>query len=235
MGKIRTNSGVLKFRMIPLFLGVKVIDREKSTENLLLLKSVLDQAQIRFMLIAGTLLGAVREKDFIAHDEDVDLAFLAEDKERVLDLLPTIVEAGFTIARYNRRGVLSVMRQGEYIDLYFFDRYDADIRTCDGWLILDRFFADTAPLEFKGTSFLAPRDTEEYLLFEYGANWRTPIVWNNYTMPRWKVWMLKGKEYVKEWLPDWLYFRLARKAQQRNEAQSMQRVQRYFSYKQNSN
>lgn len=232
MGKIKTNNGVLHYRMVPLYPGVKIIDKAKSTENLLLLKAVLDRQQIPFLLIAGTLLGAVREGDFIAHDEDIDLAFLAEDKQRVLDALPAMIETGFAIARYNRRGVLSVIRQGEYIDLYFFAPYAANQRACDGWIVLEQFLIDTAPYEFKGASFLAPREYREYLLCEYGADWQTPIAWNNYKMPKWRITLLKIKEYIKEIMPDRLYFYLARRSERRHEERCKIRFERYFARKQ---
>lgn len=232
MSKIILSNGVIRYKPIPLYPGVKIIDRVQATENLLLLKSILDRAQIPFMLIAGTLLGAVREGDFIAHDEDIDLAFLAEDKQRVLDALPDMVAAGFDVARYNRRGIVSVIRKGEYIDLYFFAPYAANQRACDGWIVLEQFLIDTAPYAFKGTTFLAPREYQEYLLCEYGSNWQTPIAWNNYKMPKWRIKLLEIKEYIKDILPDWLYFYLARRSERRHEERCKMRFERYFSRKQ---
>ena len=231
MGKIKTSKGTIRYRMVPLYPGVKIIDREISAENLLLLKAVLDRNAIPFTLIAGTLLGAVREEDFIAHDEDVDLALLSEDKERLFDALPEVIEAGFTIARYNRRGVLSVMRRGEYIDLYLFRPIGNGRRSCDGWIVLEEHLTDVAPFCFKGAEYLAPRAYEDYLVTEYGPNWRTPVVWNNYQMPAWRRALFCLKEHLKEWLPDALYFRLARRAERRYEARCEARLKRYFEIK----
>ena len=82
MPKIHTSSGTITYKTYPLYTGVKVINKEISQENLLLLKRILDNYSIFFGLIAGTLLGAVREHDFINHDEDTDLFFLEEDKQK---------------------------------------------------------------------------------------------------------------------------------------------------------
>lgn len=233
MPKITITDGKIRYKTIPLYQGIKMIDKVQATENLLLLKKILDEGRIAFMLIAGTLLGAVREGDFIAHDEDIDLALLAEDKQRLLDLLPKMVEAGFAIARYNRRGIVSVMRKGEYIDLYFFAPYDEGRRACDGWIVLEPFLTDTALFAFKGNEFLAPREYQEYLLCEYGQNWQTPIAWNNYQMPAWRIKLLQIKEHIKDLLPDWLYFRLARPAEKRHEERCNARHARYFALKNN--
>ena len=67
--------GLFVNKTIPLFPGVKRIDKEIAFENLCLLKSILDANGIKFQLAFGTLLGVVREHDFIDHDEDIDLAF----------------------------------------------------------------------------------------------------------------------------------------------------------------
>lgn len=232
MPQITTSSGKIRYKTIPLYLGVKKIDKNLSLENILILKTVLDRHQIPFLLIAGTLLGAVREGDFIEHDEDVDLAFLSENKQQLFDALPDILSEGFEIARYNRRGLLSIIRHGEYIDLYFFSPASNGRRTCDGWLVLETFLKDTDQFSFKGENFLVPREYQEYLLCEYGETWRIPIVWNNYTMPRWKRGLLCTKEYLKEALPDWIYFRLSHWAEQRNEAKSNERLNRYLKLKQ---
>lgn len=231
MGKIKTAKGVVHFRMIPLYMGVKMIDRERAAENLMLIKSILDQKQIPFLLIGGTLLGAVREQDFIAHDEDIDLALLSEDQERVYDAFPEMAAAGFEIVRFSRRGLLSVMRNGEYIDFCFFKPIGNNRRSCDGWIVLESFLIDTAPFYFKGTHFLAPREYEDYLITEYGPKWGTPIVWNNYQMPWWKRAKFCLKEYIKELMPDWLFFRLARRSEVRHEARCEARIREYFEIK----
>ena len=233
MPKIATSSGEILYKTIPLYRGFKKIDKDLATENLLLLKKVLDAEGIPFMLIAGTLLGAVREGDFITHDEDVDLALLSEDKQRLLNTLPKILDVGFVIARYNRRGVISVMRNGEYIDLYFFAPHDKGSRSCDGWIVLEHFLLDTAPFPFKNTEFLAPREFREYLLCSYGLNWQTPVVWNNYQMPKWRILLLQLKEHIKDFLPDWLYFYLARPAERRHEKLCNERHARYYALKNN--
>ena len=51
----------------------------EATEQLLEIKRIFDSLNKPFWLIAGTLLAAVRDKEFFSHDHDMDIAMLAED------------------------------------------------------------------------------------------------------------------------------------------------------------
>ncbi len=84
MNKIKTNRGDFYYTPIPLYYGRKTIDRDTCRDNLLDFKMLLDLKQIDFGIIFGTLLGAVREKNFIEYDEDVDVYILGERKQDFL-------------------------------------------------------------------------------------------------------------------------------------------------------
>ena len=71
-------------------------------------------------------LGAVREHDFITHDEDIDVVMYKSDMPKFLNLLFDLRKEGFELARYERRGFLSIIRKGEYIDVYFYEPYSQD-------------------------------------------------------------------------------------------------------------
>lgn len=206
MVKIKNTTGYFEYKSIPIFSGCKKIDKGQSAENLLLLKKILDKHDIMFQLTAGTLLGAVREKDFIDHDEDIDLALFDEDKLRVFDILPKLVNVVFLVARYDGQGVLSILRKGEYIDLCFFKIKNDIVRSCSGCLILRRFLENSTTLEFKGTEFFVPQDYIEFLICEYGDNWQTPIEFFNFERSKFDMFKKKLFYTVKEMLPDWLYF-----------------------------
>ncbi len=60
-------------------------------------KTILDEAGIRYWLDFGTLLGAVREKKMIAWDTDVDFCALKEEVPKILPILPKIAALGFRV------------------------------------------------------------------------------------------------------------------------------------------
>ena len=98
--KIKTPVGNYYYKYVPIFLGIKPIDKVIAKENLLLLKKILNNNDVSFILAFGTLLGAVREHDFISHDEDIDLIMFKKDMPKFLSLLFILRENGFDVVRY---------------------------------------------------------------------------------------------------------------------------------------
>lgn len=58
------------------------------TEALVELKRICDKHKIRFLLLAGTALGAVRHKGFIPWDDDIDVGIFGNDYYRLQKILP---------------------------------------------------------------------------------------------------------------------------------------------------
>ena len=153
MPSINTPNGKIKYRTVPLYLGVKQIDKKIARENLILLKKVLDAHSIHFQLHAGTLLGAMREHDFIDHDEDIDLALLDKYRNDILRIIPELEKIGFKICRYDKRDLLSIMRKGEYIDFYFYKEFNDKLLSCSGWLVLKEHIQNSTIVDFLGDTY----------------------------------------------------------------------------------
>lgn len=202
--KIHTPKGEYKYNFVPIYLGIKQINKPIAKENLLLLKSVFDKSNIKFLLGFGTLLGAMREHDFITHDEDIDLLLLKKDMNSVLSLLFKLRELGFEVVRFERRGFMSVSRKNEYIDFYFYQDYQPDnsFLYCGRDLYFKVDLESPSTIDFLGSTFYAPQNPVQYLRFNYGDNWMTPVKWNNYQMPAYKRYINKVIQYVKFLIPD---------------------------------
>lgn len=232
MPTLVTSKGEkIHFKTVPLYSGSSVIDKQQSKENLLLFKRIMDSHSIFFALTAGTLLGAVREHDFIDHDEDIDLALFSDDKQKVIDILPEFISSGFVIARYDRRNVISLIRGGDYIDLCFFQKESDMIYACGGTLILSRFMEEIGELSFFGETFKVPKEYKEFLNCEYGYNWMTPVEFFEFNKPKWLVLKLKLKEKLKDYIPDFLYHKLAKKQERKIRSEYMTIINKYLDSK----
>ena len=231
MPTIKTPNGNLRFTPHPLFPGVKQIEKDIAFENLLIFKKIMDKNAIPFMLSYGTLLGAVRDNDFITHDEDIDLSIKEVYRDRFLSTLKELYQYDFEVVRYDRKDLYSIMRKGEYIDLYFFRPCGNNRWECSGARSLDEFFDEPDTITFRGVEFKTHSNHIDYLLMSYGPNWRIPLKWNDYDMPKWKLALLNAKEYAKNILPDWLYYKLGKYALQKVTDRCEKRIEAYLRLK----
>lgn len=200
---IDTPKGKYRYKFVPIFEGIKPLNKEIANENLKLLKEVCDRNGLHFLLFFGTLLGAVREHDFIKHDEDVDLAMLKRDMPAFLSMLFELRKVGFELARYERRGFLSIIRKGEYIDINYFEPYSKDPSLMYSCMDIceKQFIEDIAPITFLGNTYMAPREYEDYLRYQYGENWRTPIQRFEYAPSKLARFKQVAVSYAKAMIP----------------------------------
>ena len=211
MNKIKTPKGLFYYKRKNLYLGIKQIDREIAFENLKLLISILDERGIIAGPFLGTLLGIIRENNFIEWDEDIDLYILKEQEDLLLDALWTLKENGFELVRYERRGLYSIMRNGEYIDFYVMYKIGDNLRYSGGAdFMFENYLTDTITWDFKGISLQVPREYDEFLTFHYG-DWRTPVKYADFNMPIYKKWIMKMSHIIKNNLPDFVYYPLLKK------------------------
>ena len=162
MAKIKTPRGKLYYKPKNLYLGIKQIDREVAFENLKVVVRVLRNVGIKVSPAYGTLLGIIRENNFIEWDEDIDLFILSEDKEKLLDAFWTMKAEGLELVRVERCNHLySVMRNNEYIDFYIMDSISPEIRTGYGDLFMfEKYLTDLIDWDFRGINISIPRQYE---------------------------------------------------------------------------
>jgi len=144
--------------------------------------TALESVGVTAWLTDGTLLGAIREHTFIAHDADMDLgAMITEHHPGVL---PALVSAGFTVRKTHgtpRRGLEHrLKRDGFRLDIFWhYDNAGGGVWHA-AWLKgkMLRYDYPTltlAPLQFLGRTFWAPSPPRLHLVQKYGRAWRTPI------------------------------------------------------------
>lgn len=211
MASIKTSKGILHYRPINIYLGIKQIDRKIAFENLKILLEILRKDDILITPALGTLLGIIRENNFIEWDEDIDLFVLEEDKEKLLNAFWDLKEVGFDLVRVERGGLLySVMRNGEYIDFYIMEKLSPEVRGSADIFMLERHLTDLIEWDFRGLSIKVPKDYEEFLELRYG-DWRTPAKYANFNLTRWQVFKIKSINIAKGLIPKPLKLKLLKK------------------------
>lgn len=165
---------------VELYHGRKKIDREIAKENLQIFYSIIEETDIKYGLIYGTLLGAIRENNFIEHDEDIDIFVLSEYKSDFLRLLGQLKMEGLELVRYNN-DVISLMRKNEYIDIFFYVSRNKfgfkKIRVLNNNYEIDaKYLEQIKKIDFLGMNISVPQDSEGLLVKIYGKNWKIPII-----------------------------------------------------------
>jgi len=197
--KIATKNGIYEYIPVNLYYGRKIIDIDAAKRNLLDFKKILDENSVRFGIIYGTLLGAIREKDLIAHDEDIDVFIFNEDRDDFLSLLFILREDGFEVARYEK-DLLSVIRDDDYIDIYFFRKSFFNRRICAedsiSCVIMGNY---DNTINFLGENFITVKEPIKFLEKCYGKDWRIPKKNSPGTIPSFEA---KTKQLIKMIMPN---------------------------------
>ncbi len=177
--------------------------REKAYKLLHFATRVLTQSKIPYLLDAGTLLGIIREDRLLPWDDDVDITVSGRFSEELLAIRWKFWWAGYRtrVRRYKKdQGVfkkgdirLIKVQTRKWFFLKDKNLLDIFIKYKKGdyyyWAVGRKpmmmkkveayYFDNTRNHSFDQSQFTVPYDSEGYLAYHYGANWRTPIKkWN---------------------------------------------------------
>lgn len=168
-------------------------DKEIAVEFLSILKEVFDKHSIMFFLNCGTLLGAYREHDFIAHDFDMDLGIFEKDLDTFYQLIPELDQRGVKLCRvwgtifftFIYKKVIcdfNVYYKAGFPYKYFF------YGVAEGKYVPKKYLSEFVLYDFQGNQYYIPKSPEKYLEMMYGKDWRTPIKGKpGDSIPKWMV------------------------------------------------
>lgn len=179
---VEINGQVIEYEdiFIP-SLRITAIEEDDARELFHKTKELFDEAGIKFSLIFGSLLGAVREGKSIKGDEDIDICVW--DEKYLRDNLFSLNEKGLKLCRVIPERVYSFrLNMSCYIDVYIISELRGIMSLpwrwyCVGIMGLEtprRFLSGWSEIEFFGEKCTCPEKPERLLKFWYGSDWRIP-------------------------------------------------------------
>lgn len=156
-------------------------DEELSKQNLGLkeLSQILAKKKIKHFITGGTLLGAIREKNFIKWDWDVEITILTDQifdiKEEFNDLF---LKSNFQVSKYVDKYDSLKWKLTKYNCTYeimgYYKEEEWMYRLGKDYKVPAYFFEKPSDLLFLGNSYKTVSEPKKYLEFCYG-NWQIPI------------------------------------------------------------
>ena len=158
---------------------------ELTTRKIEFLKvcDILDANKIIYYLQTGILLGAVRDKNFIKWDWDVEISVFSDDFFPKIDLVVKELES-------NNFKMINVIKKKVDAKIDFIGKYSEDITkyTIYSWnysnskdmywrrerFVPSKFLNNFSKISLFDRQFNCPKNPEEYLSFAYG-NWKIPL------------------------------------------------------------
>lgn len=207
MAHIKTSKGFLEYESHLLHFGNKTMNKEMMLDNLRVLAIYLDKIDINWGPAFGTLIGIIRNDDFQPWKPLFDIYILKEDEERFKDILWLMKEVGFDLVRYERRGLYYIRRNNEFFKVFVLHKISSDVRHTGGAdFIHEKYLQNTVKWDFKGVALNVPAEVDEYLTFQYGADWTTPkqtITYSKGLFSRYVHWV---QVKCQDLLPDSIYY-----------------------------
>jgi len=145
-------------------------------ENLIDFISVLNKLNIVYWLHHGTLLGCVRDDDFIKYDSDIDIGCLSSQYKVLASAIKELEDIGFELIRVlENNGVVTIIRKKVSIDIDLYDGPENGIYTAvyDHTMLMETDL-NLIKRDFLGFEVNILSNYEKLLSEWYGDDWRTP-------------------------------------------------------------
>jgi phosphorylcholine metabolism protein LicD len=177
------NRENIQFSERKLFGKINTLQFNKSRAKQILqeINGIFVELNSKYFIMAGTLLGIIREKDFLPNEEDMDIGVFGDEK--IEEIITLFINKGFTYAnKFGERGKsleVRFFKDGIQLDIFFFynhrNKIYCSVFDSDGTdyrLTFDKFGIIKIPFEDIIVSI--PEDPEKYLITQYGGNWKIP-------------------------------------------------------------
>ena len=156
------------------------MDKEKAKQLLFDIIDTLEKYQIKYCLFFGTLLGAIRDKDFIENDYDIDIGIFNRfwDDNKLLQKIGwDLLSKNIKISNLAANHVMHISREIG-VDLYYQKEVN-DFYICEGagWKtkIPNHYFEKLISINFLGKKCYIPNKVENFLDEVYANKWKEKL------------------------------------------------------------
>ena len=151
---------------------------ENELQGLIEVRDILDNMNLTWFLSGGALLGAVRNNDFIKWDWDVGIDLFYEELKNSNNFKNKFIAKGFDLVKedktINNTKFVFKKYDIEYELLFWLKKGTKRLRKA--WKMPASLFDNEFSfVQIRGEKFKAPKNTESFLEYTYGKNWRKPI------------------------------------------------------------
>ncbi|HEY0087304.1 MAG TPA: glycosyltransferase [Candidatus Lokiarchaeia archaeon] len=155
-------------------------NRADALENLKDIYEVCNKLKISIFPFAGSLLGIIRENDFIKHDLDMD--FGIKRKDFSMQIVQELEKAGFKYSRQfgslDNKLELRFFKRNIQIDFFvFYEKLDYECTYCSDshnyYEVRYKKF-NLIDYNFKNITIKVPQNPEDFIKQQYGEDWKTP-------------------------------------------------------------
>jgi len=144
-------------------------------------KAAFDKAGVPWVIMGGIVLGYARYEEIMAWDTDLDVGVFVEvSKKQWQSLYSALYTGGFRIR--NSKTDFICGRRLTSFNLWMFHKkgnfYEAFPRKVPGFKLVEKAIWYDAPkmVTFLGSEYPMPNHMKDYLICQYGKDWRTNIV-----------------------------------------------------------
>lgn len=137
---------------------------------------IFENLKINVWITGGTVLGAIRDNNFIEWDDDIDMDMIESDfVPEMYNLKESLIENGFIVRLKdtNEYPKMVVFKYGMKVAIGSL-KESGKLLLRPAYKLPRTFFNPSKKIDFMGISVLAPFPPDDYLKYVYGKSWSIP-------------------------------------------------------------
>lgn len=149
-----------------------VMNKDHALEWLVGLKQCLQG--LEWFINCGTLLGAVRDGDFIDWDLDIDVAMKRKHENKFQDIIKCLRAKGYTANYVICRDLRPEIKELQHFIQITYKGISGHLGVRSPKQYIGRGYFTFGKVMLRGVEFPCPGNVEKYLEEKYGKDWKTP-------------------------------------------------------------